>query len=137
MHRRRAREITFDLVDRVALVAGEIERQARVERGDEAAVEPVPDPRLLRRDRALPRDEPHLHAKELVEDESALGRRHHADVLGLMDRAVGGIARLELEVGPASAGTGSAKPRFAQRLRASCTILAICQVAMSAFPDCG
>ena len=57
------------------LVAGERERQLREERVDERTVDVVADARLLGRERALARDEPDLHAQELVEHRAAASRR--------------------------------------------------------------
>ena len=59
----------------------------------ESAVDVVPDARLLGRERALARDEPDLHAQELVEDRAAVcGRSSSRHRLGPVDGAQRGVA---------------------------------------------
>ncbi len=76
VHRRARRHVVRDLGDRPLLVAGERERQLREELRRRAGRRPscrMPD--SLGLERALARDEPDLHAQELVEDQALLGAR--------------------------------------------------------------
>ena len=61
--------------------------QVRDERRQQRAVDAVGDALLLRGERALARDEPDLHAQELVEHEAALRRCELRHRLGPVDRA--------------------------------------------------
>ncbi len=74
VHRRRLRHVVGDLRDGRGLVVGERERERGVERGHQLAVDRVHDAGLLRRQRALARDQRQLHAQELVELQTLRGR---------------------------------------------------------------
>ena len=88
MHRRRAREVTADLVDRPELVAGHGERESRVELRDERTVDRVTDTGGVRGERALAGHERELHAQELVELEPPHGRVRVGHRVGTVDPLV-------------------------------------------------
>ena len=70
VHRRGRRHVAHDLGERALLVGRERERERRVERRTQLALDLVLDAAAIAFERALARDEPDLHAQELVEREA-------------------------------------------------------------------
>ena len=116
-----ARHVARDLVDRALLVVGQRERQRGVERRHERPVDVVRDAALVPLERALARDEPDLHAQELVELQPLRARPRARSIVSgrWMPRyAHGRGRRADASVRQIAASSGSAKPRGSRALAA-------------------
>ena len=98
MHRDGARHVGGDGVDRRVLIAGELEGQRVEESSHEFAVDLMGDPRRLRLDGALPRDQADLHAQELVEPQPSLRPLRVTGRCGYVHVVIGGGAIDQLQL---------------------------------------